>query len=223
MVGAVTKLLTTVETALSVERLAPYRREVSNDLSAAIALYRWNADISTAFWKDIGQLEVLVRNALHHRLTVWSTREYDEPRWYLDPSGVFSEQSVADITKARCRVRQVHKPELPGRVIAELPFGFWRFLIAKRYEASLWIPTLWHVFPHLMGRGSREDLHQQLIKLHGLCNRLAHQEPVHNRPLVVLHDAIVTVTEWINPVFRGWIEQQSAVHPTLATRPKQQG
>jgi hypothetical protein len=67
-----TKLLTTVHAALSVDRLDPYRREVGGDLASAIKLYEWNADVSAAFRKDIGHLEVLLRNTVHRRLTKWS-------------------------------------------------------------------------------------------------------------------------------------------------------
>jgi len=35
---------------------------------------------------------------------------------------------------------------LPGKVVAELSFGFWRFLLARRYTASLW-PALRPGFP----------------------------------------------------------------------------
>ncbi|WP_440311559.1 hypothetical protein [Leucobacter chromiireducens] len=35
-------------------------------------------------------------------------------------------------------------------MIAELNLGFWRFLLAKRYEETLWTGTLRHAFPHLL-------------------------------------------------------------------------
>ncbi len=50
----------------------------------------------------------------------------------------------------RRRVAQLRRGETPGRVIAELNLGFWRFLLAKRYEETLWTGTLRHAFPHLL-------------------------------------------------------------------------
>lgn len=44
-------------------------------------------------------------------------------------------------------------PERPDRVIAELTFGFWRYLFARRYQASLW-RVLAGAFPNYGGRPS---------------------------------------------------------------------
>ena len=33
-------------------------------------------------------------------------------------------------------------------MVAELNFGFWKFLLARPYEATLWTPALWHAFPN---------------------------------------------------------------------------
>ena len=119
----------------------------------------------------------------------------------------------------RRRLRQLRKPDEPGRVIAELSFGFWRFLLAKRYEAPLWIPTLRHGFPYLMGHGYRNDLHRQLMKLHNVRNRLAHHEPIHHHPLVELHNSLLAVAGWIDPTMRDWINEQSTVRSQLAECP----
>jgi hypothetical protein len=35
----------------------------------------------------------------------------------------------------------------PGKVIAELMFGFWLFLTARRLEPLIWLPHLVHAFP----------------------------------------------------------------------------
>jgi len=58
-----------LERRLSIERLAPYRSVVGNDLVRAIALYEWNGEMAAAFWVILGDIEVLVRNSMHERLT----------------------------------------------------------------------------------------------------------------------------------------------------------
>jgi hypothetical protein len=127
---------------LSAERLAPYRAAVSGDAGRAVALYEWNAEVGAAFWAVLGHVEVLVRNSIHERLSEWSAAEVGEARWYLDPARLLTDQARLDIAGARSRSRRDGRAETPGRVVAEFTLGFWRFLLASRYERSLWLPCL---------------------------------------------------------------------------------
>ncbi|MEV0006344.1 hypothetical protein AB0H28_29245, partial [Micromonospora sp. NPDC050980] len=95
--------LLTLERRWSPERLAPYRAACGGDLVAAVALYRWNAEISAALGTTLGHVEVLLRNALHEELAAWSLRRYGEPTWYLDPGGVLTDEGRRDVNKARSR------------------------------------------------------------------------------------------------------------------------
>jgi len=208
--------LEAVETCVSAERLAPYRRTCGGDLAAAITLYKWNAAVSGALWVDLGHVEVLVRNAMHVQLTKWSARCFGEPHWYLDPGKLFSPQTAADVDTARARLTRAGKPDHPGRVVAELSFGFWRFLAAGHYELSLWRTCLYKGFP---GQGRRRPLHDRLAALHDLRNRIAHLEPIHSRPLRKLYVTILTVADWINPAMRQWVAEQSTVSAQLPDRP----
>ncbi|HXL93420.1 MAG TPA: hypothetical protein VN969_31200 [Streptosporangiaceae bacterium] len=38
-------------------------------------------------------------------------------------------------------------PVVPGKVVAELHFGFWRYLLASKYYTALWVPALSAAFP----------------------------------------------------------------------------
>ncbi|MGI8646850.1 MAG: hypothetical protein ACR2JX_01255 [Mycobacteriales bacterium] len=210
--------MTTVEEAISVERLSPYCHVSGGDLDAAVQLYIWNAAISGAFWIDIAHLEIFVRNAMHMQLTQWSIKQHNEPRWYLDPAGILTPRRTTDIAIARARLTDGHrpKPETPGRVIAEIPLGFWRFLVSGHYELTLWRWCLHHGFA---GQPRRRPLHDRLSRLHGLRNRIAHHEPIHRQPLAQHHNDLLTLVQWINPQLRNWIEAHSTVRSTLATRP----
>ncbi len=44
------------------------------------------------------------------------------------------------------------------------------------------IPCLRKAFPGIQGRGMRRDVHDAIRDLHVLRNRIAHHEPIHNRP-----------------------------------------
>ena len=123
------KLLVRLEAGVSPERLAPYRRTTSG-LHEAVQLYEWNAALSAALWLDIGHLEVLVRNAIHDQLTAWCTAKHGDHRWYDDPAKILTPQRRINITEARRRLSKANKPDDAGRIVAELNFGFWRYLLS---------------------------------------------------------------------------------------------
>ncbi|GAA4678481.1 hypothetical protein [Phytohabitans rumicis] len=137
--------LTTLEQRLSAERLAPYRIAVGGDVHQAVKLYEWNADASAAFWATLGHVEILLRNAMHDQLTLWSISDHNEPLWYLDPGQLLTVEARQDIANARRRATRTGQSETPGRVVAELTLGFWRFLLAGRSTtARSWTCTSPH-------------------------------------------------------------------------------
>ncbi|MDM4723354.1 Abi family protein [Micromonospora sp. WMMA1363] len=209
--------LAVLETRLSVERLAPYRTASGDDLRAAVRLYEFNREVAAAFGATLGDLEVLLRNAMHDQLTVWSSTQHNEPRWYLDPGRLLTTDALDDIARARRRATRTGRPETPGRVVAELTLGFWRYLLASRYERTLWLPCLRGAFPHL--RGIRRDVGDAVRDLHLLRNRIAHHERIHDRPLLALHATTMNVAAWMCPVSHRWIESRCRVESLLATQP----
>jgi hypothetical protein len=70
--------LLTLERRISVERFAPYRVAAGNDGRRAIRLYERNLELSMAFWGVLSDLEILVRNSMHDRLTGWSVSRYGD-------------------------------------------------------------------------------------------------------------------------------------------------
>ncbi|WP_432831620.1 hypothetical protein [Dactylosporangium sp. CA-092794] len=207
--------LAVLERRLSPERLTPYRAAGHGDLGAAVRLYEWNVAVSAALGETFGQVEVLLRNAMHDQLTSWSRRVFAEPRWYLDPGGFLFPEAVDDIAKARIRATRTGRPESAGRVVAELNLGFWRFLLARRYDRVLWHPCLNRAFP----RQRRAVVADAIGHLHEARNRIAHHEPMFNRPLTDLFDTALQVASWICPVGHRWVREQSRVPALLVTRP----
>src|SRR5689334_14453672 len=106
---------------LSPERLGPYVIAAGGDTAAGLDLYSWNTQVSAALATTIGHVEVVVRNAMHENLTIWSTRRFAEPRWYLDPGRLFQPRQADVVRDARRRLRG---RESPGHVVAELTLGF---------------------------------------------------------------------------------------------------
>lgn len=205
-----------VAVALSESRLAPYLRATGGDLAGAVRLYEWNLAVSGALYEALGVLEVVLRNALSAQLATHHRGVAGD--WYDDPGGVLSEFAHRDIAAARSRVRKLRRPETSGRVVAELNFGFWKFLLARRYEATLWTGQLRHAFPNLLPQ-RRVTVYRALDELHGLRNRIAHHEPVHRRDLAGDARAIYRVLDWIDADVHLWAVTLSRLEPILAARP----
>jgi len=205
-----------VEQLVTPERLAPYRAACNGDLAAAVALYGWNARVSAALWETIGYVEIIVRNAMHRHLTDWSTRVHQEPAWYLDPGGNLTWRAAQDVADARRRATKFGTPETPGRVVAELGFGFWRYLTAVTYDRTLWRWCIYRAFP----KKRRSVVQDSLASLHEARNRCAHYEPMHNRPIGKLYETALAVAGWINVDARRWVASQSRVVEHLANRPR---
>lgn len=205
-----------VAVSLSSERLAPYLRAVKGDLSRALSLYEWNLAASGPLYEALGVVEVVLRNALAEQLSV-NYSSHTRP-WYEDPAGVFSWQAHADIEAARNRVQKLGRSETQGRVISELNFGFWKFLLAKRYEATLWTKCLRHAFPNLQPQ-SRSIAYEAVGNLHAVRNRIAHHEPIHRRNLFADMLTIYRVLEWIDSDVRFWATEISRLKETLGERP----
>ena len=155
-----------------------------------LRLYDWNARVSAAVLRDLAHFEVALRNAYDSALT--------GPRLPGIPTGLLPQRRVpariphqarlaggqpasADINR---KPREIHRrgrarraggrSAPPGKVIANLTFGFWRYLSSKAHEKSLWVPYLHAAFPP---KTNRSDIDARVGRLHDLRNRVAHHEP----------------------------------------------
>ena len=172
--------LSDLEQWFSPERLAPYRKACHGHGNRAAELYTWNADISAALWRTLGHLEILLRQTMHARLLTWSRAQHRDDRWYLAIDRQLTNRARLDIQDARQRATRDGKAETPGRVVAELNLGFWRYLLSSHYERILWLACLRGSFPQLPGL--RKHVERPVAELHRLRNRLAHREsPVSGR------------------------------------------
>ncbi|MBI1758341.1 MAG: Abi family protein [Actinobacteria bacterium] len=201
----------------SATRFAGYLTAVDGDPPAAVALYLWNTHASGAMWETMGHLEVALRNALADRLSQRHTHARKTGSWLTDPHRELDDNARADIAKARQRVATKHKPHNDGQMISELAFGFWRFLLARRYATTLW-PDLAAAFPHAPTR-ARRTLEQPIGRLHGFRNRLAHHERVWTQPLGARYTDVLTVLGYIDPDVATWVDHTSRVPALLTTCP----
>lgn len=207
-----------LERALSAERLGAYQVAVSGDLDQAVALYEWNSAMAGAFFEVLGHFEVVLRNALHHQLTIWHTGAGRSGFWYDDPARILDTRLHDGIAEARAKLSRARKAETPGRVVAELNFSFWRFLLDKRYQPILWAQALRHAFPNL-NPAHRPAVYEPIVDLNQLRNRVAHHEPVHSHNLAQAHQKMLDVTAMIDQDIANWISGLSRVPLLLTARP----
>jgi hypothetical protein len=206
-----------VERFVSVERLAPYRRVCSGDPALAVALYEWNVDASAAFWRTLSQTEIVVRNAMSSRLADWSEARYSDAGWYRDHGRLLTPDARDDIAQAVRRATNDGHPESIGGVVSQLTLGFWRYLLAGRYERTLWQWCLHQAFPG--ARRRRRAVLEPMVRLHLLRNRIAHHEPISALDLSALRDDALAVVGMVDPRARQWIGDRCQVPMLLAVRP----
>lgn len=201
---------------LSAARVSTYLRASGGDLEAAVELYRWNAAVSAALWESIGHAEVVLRNALHGALRARHLAKGRPGQWYDDPARELDSHARDDIATAIRRTRAGVSPPA-GKVVAELSFGFWRYLLAKRYTAGLW-PALRPAFPFL-GGSDRRLLEAPVATVHRLRNRVAHHEPVLAEDLTAVHADVLTIVGAVDPALRSWVAGDSRVLALVVLRP----
>jgi hypothetical protein len=200
----------------SSERLSTYIDYCGGDLAAAVEMYRWNSAITAAFWEPIGHLEVALRNTLDERLAARHSRLGRRGSWLDDPEEELSSRARLDIAGARDRVRQKGKRASDGQTISELSFGFWRFLITKKFT-GLW-PDLASGFPHAPDR-QLGTVERQVAHLHVFRNRLAHHQRVWSHAPEERYEDLLILAGYIDPALPVWIAATSKVPQTLRARP----
>lgn len=211
---------------LTSDRLSSYLSAVHGDLRGAMALYDWNTAVGGALHEDIGRFEVVFRNTIDQALVTYGRTHDWEAAWYSRTSlfsGKRGRRAVDDIRTARLRIARRDATETHGRMIAELSFGFWRYLCSASYLTSLWVPVLTASFPSHPKAGDpravRGDVEDRVQRIHFLRNRIAHHEPIHHRDLASDHRAIVEVTGWICTDTQRWLATASRTHTVLRQRP----
>lgn len=201
----------------SAPRFARYLDASNGDAALAVELYRWNVELSTAYFELIAYLEVAVRNACHAVLADSQSTSVGIP-WYLDPE-VLSSPALATVNGIRDRVRAESGSESPDRVIAGLSFGFWRGLLDRKNE-QLWIERLYPAFP--AGDGKRRTISAPMGGLHTFRNRLAHHEPIfhfHEKALDRRREEIDIIANAISKDFTAWIASVDRTEVARNARP----
>lgn len=212
---------------LTTTRLGSYLQATGGDIEAAIGLYDWNISVAGALYEDLGRLEVVFRNAVDDALVKYGSARGWADVWYRQMQffqGQHGRRAREDIDAAQRRAtRRGRRPEVHGRVIAELSFGFWRYLCELPYLTSLWVPAIAAAFPMHPAAPDpqlvRSDVADRMQRLHFLRNRIAHHEPIHRRDLSRDHERLLQLVGWMCSDSHAWIAATSRTPAMIIARP----
>jgi len=186
-----------VAATLTQQRLGKYLGATNRDTAAALALYVSNEQTAAAFFVDLHYVEIALRNRLDAQLSrAFGMRWYQAGRFL----SLIDERCQTILAHAHsAAVRGADPARIPpGKVIAELPFGFWHRLTASAFEHRLWTPYLHRAFlPHKAPKRAR--FNRQLETLRQLRNRIAHHEPIFHLDLVKTHETLTDVCSALCP------------------------
>ena len=183
---------------LTQPRLSKYLRASRNNDHQALRLYVLNTKVSAAFLADLHYVEIALRNKFDGELCAGFG-----PEWFKDQTflALVDRRSQGILLKAQSDAAKHWprgRPVPPGKVIAELSFGFWHNLTDSRLEHPLWVPYLHKAFrPRKAPK--RATFNQQLEKLRQLRNRIAHHEPIFHLDLMAIHQTLRQVAQALCP------------------------
>jgi Abi-like protein len=204
---------------ISESRFRSYLEASGGDHDRAVALYKWNAEISAAFLEILCHLEVLFRNSIDRQFpdsdptAALSILRAD--CWLSDPE-LLTLDSREKVNDAIARLDRIEKRPTRDQVIASLSFGFWQALFAGAYE-DLWRTTLASRFPN--GNGRRRQIAGLSGHLLHFRNRIAHHEAIFSGSLGIRHDEILELAGLIDADADAYIGALSRVRPLLLQRP----
>lgn len=161
-------------------RMNRYLLACGGNSRKAMTLYRKNLQLSQELFTVISCFEVALRNAIDVKVS--PTLGNDWLRDAAAAGGVFD--------TPRCRLTRDNINDAIGKLhvyihyklVTELGFGFWRFMFAQnQFNATGRI--LLHAFPSKpistpAIQYNNTYIFNQLAKLNGIRNRMAHHEPI---------------------------------------------
>lgn len=216
-----------VEGWLSTPRFSTYLTAAAGDRGVALALYEWNTAMSAAILHDLAHLEVAIRNVYDAALVArqpGSLHWTEEPLRYF-PVALGRAKNGARLDRNELPRKQIRRAvddaggagAPRGKVVAELMFGFWRYMTTKAHEIDLWRPYLHHGF--VVGTNRQKDVDNSMGALHRLRNRVAHHEPLLTQNLSARREDLLGLVSLLSPELHLYVAEFSTWATVQSKRP----
>jgi hypothetical protein len=213
-----------ISTVISQPRLSRYLATTGGDPRRALALYRWNAQISAALMFPLQMCEVSTRNGIvgaiervygsNWHVSAAFERSLPNPvRHGPGPSGFSPQRELQQARKGM---------QTAGKVVAEIKPAFWVAMLTARHDGRLWTPWLkaeFSDFTEPAPEKCRNMLHKEFEEVRKLRNRVAHHEPVFSRDLAADYERLKRIVGWRSQLTADWMHREQGVTALLATRP----
>lgn len=187
-----------IQPALAAERLDAYRQDQAEPL-VTLARYLWNMALCESLYSPLQMVEIALRNALQSTLE----NHFESAHWYDVPAcwHLLTTTQQSQINEARENLKRQGKPVAPGRIVAELTFGFWTAFFNKRLaqnrDAIRLMARTFHAAPK--SQRDMRSLNRRLTRLRELRNRVFHHERIiHWADLDSRHSAMLETIGWIS-------------------------
>ena len=170
-------------------------------------------------FETLGDVEVVVRNALHRELSRWSRECWGHDKWYTEAKRFLHPRAANVVTDAMDMLTKVRKPLDGGSIVSHLTFGFWRYLLTKRYQTTLWPAVGAFAFPFLPP-GEERNLYRRVDRVLFLRNRIAHHEPIFLRNISNDLTDCHVILGAVHPELATWSRSKTRVPQILGLRPR---
>lgn len=169
------------ERIMSKPRMNRYFAATDGDTRKAMTLYRWNLHLSQEMFTIISCFEVALRNAIDRHYSTEHSNEWI--RDSVERGGFFQVKKCRNTAKIiRIVISRLGNDYTHPKMVAEMDFGFWRFLFATpQYSAAG--KTLLNIFPAKPKSTSQVQYNhkyvfRELQKVNNIRNRIAHHEAI---------------------------------------------
>ncbi len=212
--------LTAIPLVLSPPRFQKYLTSADNDPARALALYRWNSQVSAAFLHPLHICEVALRNAISTAIEgvygpSWPWSHSFHQSLPNPPPPAFSPRR--EITAKSGRYSTT------GKVVADVNFAFWVSMLTSRHDSRIWNRYFSAMFPNFLTLSSavgRQELYSNTDDIRKFRNRVAHHEPIFHRMLHGDLDRLVAVIKMRCGVTAAWVMRTQSVTRLIAEDPR---
>ena len=176
----------------------------------ALALCKWNVEISAAFLELLAIVEVVTRNAFYEQLSSWCRQQTHDPDWLTMQDGLphplnkLFESTKAGATSLAVEAKskrdqnpthaRIQAPISEGDVLSQVSFGKWHNLVpftegehqdknTNSYRKAIRDEALHRAF--FNPATDPDEVRWLLYRLSYFRNRVAHHECVLLKPLTI--------------------------------------